>query len=180
MTATALHPRYESAWEPKPEDWSAEEWGVPEPWMHDFSERRWLTAEHRAGLASGTLDIPGMHRVEHAAVLVSIPDAAVGTQVAWIDKGLAEVVYLAAREGLRVVESCEGDPGDAPTLYFDSDAELRAFEAAAGPSRGQLDPQADPAWRRYIKHIIRKGRYHPAYIDPADLPGVVQRLGGAR
>lgn len=101
---------------------------------HDFTERRWLTPAHRAALDAGTLDVPDRVN-DHPAILVSIPANWDTTPVAWVDRGVAEIVHHAARLGAPTAESCEnaGHNGgaygwpDMPMLWFNDRAGLDRF-----------------------------------------------------
>jgi hypothetical protein len=170
--APRLHPRYQGVWEQRPDDWPDDE-----PWevyvtTHDLAERSWLVPAHQAALDAGALDLP--ERInDHPSVLVSIPYKAAGTQVAWIDKGCAEVVYHAARLGAPTAESCEnaGEANgwdDMPTFWFDSADELDRFADLVERQQGG---------RRWRWYLPSRGPVLEKLTDLADwlLPGVVPR-----
>jgi hypothetical protein len=112
-------------------------------------EDRWLISRHRHMLEAGKLRLPdqGNHfeRGGHPVVLMSVPDVIVGTEVAWVDIEIAELVWLLnIRYGLRTIESCQGydvyddDPYDGPYLAFKRRRDCTKFLALAGDSlRGE-------------------------------------------
>ena len=77
----------------------------------------------------------------HDAALVSIPDDVCGTEVAWIDTGIAELVWLLNRErGVRTLECCQGWPEyDEPAyLAFPRRRDADRFMSLAGDAlRGE-------------------------------------------
>lgn len=167
-----LHPRYQREWERDTPHWP-KEWAV-EVDKHDLSDRRFLTLEHRAAMDAGELDLPERTHAgsDHNAVLVSVRDDAAGTDVAWVDKGIAEVVSHAARLGAPTVESCEAADGwdDQPYLWFKGRRQLVKFQALT----------ADLATDEWRWHLPRFGfgrlRTYAVGIPTEDLPRVAAAL----
>jgi len=102
-----LHPRYQRVWESAGADWPVGEPFEVDVHLHDFTDRRWLTPQHAAGLVEGTLNVPDRANFDHPAVLVSVPQRIEGCPVAWVDRDLAEAVLYAHRLGVRLEESCQ-------------------------------------------------------------------------
>lgn len=104
--------------------------------QHDLADRRWLSPAHRDALDAGTLLLPESSPSQHTAVLVSVPANHEGTPVAWVDCGVAEIVFYAAMLGAPTAESCEnaggndghyGWPPNMAMLWFNNQAELDRF-----------------------------------------------------
>lgn len=174
----ALHPRYQGMYEQ--EDPRLPPYHVDLS-KHDFTERRWLTPAHRAALADGTLDVPDRSQSEHDAVLVSVPDH-FGSSVAWVDRGVAEVVLHAARLGAPTVESCENAGGgvgtsghpDAPVLWFKGRRDLDRFsEITEGLERSSWSWVYPKGFGR-----LPRGRFstYAVSIPTEDLPQVAAAL----
>jgi hypothetical protein len=77
---------------------------------------RWLGPRHHQRLAEGRLKLPDVanhfDRGGHDAALVSVPDDVCGTEVAWVDRDIAELVWLLNHEhGVTTLEACQGGPG---------------------------------------------------------------------
>jgi hypothetical protein len=114
-------------------------------------EDRWLISRHRHMLEAGKLRLPdqGNHFEHggHPVVLMSVPEPIVGTEVAWVDVEIAELVWLLnIRYGLTTIESCQGyeDYDDDPYyvgwsyLAFKRRRDCTKFLALAGDSlRGE-------------------------------------------
>jgi hypothetical protein len=152
---------------------------------HDFMERRWLTPAHRAALDAGTLNVPNRTQSEHTAVLVSVRDEAEATPVAWIDRGVAEVVHHAARLGAPTEESCEnaggkeghyGWPPDMAMLWFSDQDGLDRF-ADLVLDDGASDHLLwfdEPPRRRFLRK--RDRGVAAVAIPPAVMPALAAHL----
>ena len=124
--------------------------------LHDT---RWLGLRHRSLLMADLLDLPdqGNHfgYGGHPAVLMSIPDEICGTETAWIDIEIAELVWLLNKHyGLTTIEACQGNPGDENGVYdwaflaFERRRYCQEFMALAGDAlRGELREH----WGRNIR-----------------------------
>jgi hypothetical protein len=158
--ATAdIHPRYQREWERDTPHWPKD-----------------------AAMDAGELNLPERTHAgsDHSTVLVSVEDAAAGTDVAWVDKGVAEVVFHAARLGVPTVESCEAaDPGygwrGGPTLWFKDYRTFKQFRRVIEPvaSPGWFDGQNTSRTERLLRFI---GRSYPVEIPPNDLPRLTAHL----
>jgi len=160
----------------------------------DWTDDRYVDEEHRAAFEAGTLDV-GQLFGDHNGKVV-----AVGDQVAWIDEGLAELVYLIWRAGVQTDESCQdlGADGAVALLGFPDADELRSFLRLAVPydeapgglydraSGCNLAPDAEGCWEYscFQKHLRwydpDEGvgyRLPMAVIFPtSDIPALVENL----
>jgi hypothetical protein len=173
-----LHPRYQRDWERDRSDWP-KDWDI-EPHKHDLSDHRFLTPEHRAAVDSGELDLPDRTQSEHTAVLVSIPDDMEGTEVAWVDRGVAEVVQHCARLGVPTVESCEAaDPGygwkGGPTLWFNDHRAFKRFQQLVAPVSSP-DWYVNPNHGRLERALQFLGRSWQVEIPVEDMPKLTAYL----
>ena len=160
----------------------------------DWTDDRYVDEEHRAAFEAGTLDV-GQPFGDHNGKVV-----AVGDQVAWIDEGLAELVYLIWRAGVQTDESCQDmlDDGTVALLGFPDADDLRSFLRLAVPydeepgglydraSGCNLAPDAEGCWEYscFPKHLrwydLDEGvgyRLPMAVIFPtSDIPALVENL----
>lgn len=181
MPATAglpVHPAYAYPWE---RDFTPT---AAEVARHDLTETRWLTAQHRVLLEHGLLALPRRCNYAHEAVLVSVPNEFEGTEVSWVDRGLAPVVYLAERLFIRTVECCEGGPrGDAEhgttdaMLWFESRWARDRFVALFDPSPPHwYAPGYRPRWWSLLDWRDRLVNGGQVRFPTTDIPRVVAHL----
>jgi hypothetical protein len=105
-----------------------------------LEETRWLTPRHRQQLAEGKLRLPDQANHfgygGHPAVLMSVSDGF--GPVAWIDRGMAELIWrLNYVHGIATEECCQGHPG------YDRDAYIafctkRGYERFIGLAGGHV------------------------------------------
>jgi hypothetical protein len=132
-TGQPPHPRYRQDREAFAVDATADEMEYVRA-LHDLTCRQWLTPEHTAAFAAGELEVPGRANFAHRAVLVSVPDEAEGTEVAWVDEAWAGAVFYAACLGVVGRESCQDVTDEWPEhhaaqafWWFETRAQLRAL-----------------------------------------------------
>lgn len=129
----------------------------------DWADDRFVDESHRGAFRSGALDV-GQPSGDHDGKVV-----AVGDQVAWIDEGLAELVYWIWRASVQTDESCQdlGDDGEVALIGFPDANDLRTFLRLAVPydevpgglydraSGCNLEPEAEGGWEYscFPKHL---------------------------
>ena len=102
----------------------------------DDLDLRWLSARHRDQLMANKLRVPDQANHfgygGHPATLVSVPDG-FGSPVAWIDQGMAELIWRLNRHyDIATVECCQGGGGETAYVAFASKRDVPRFQALAG------------------------------------------------
>ena len=104
-----------------------------------LTETRWLTPFHRQRLAEGRLSLPSQANHfghgGHPAVLVSVPQYLDRSPCAWIDREMAELIWLLNhRHDVDTIECCKGEPGYGERAYvaFPSRGDCNRFLALTG------------------------------------------------